>query len=44
MLDIEQIRVNHIKELHPSDIQLDFYYEDTYGYLYIHGTISPDTG
>jgi hypothetical protein len=40
-----QIIVDRIKsgEYIPSDIDMSFDYEDTYGYLYIHATMSDDT-
>jgi hypothetical protein len=41
MSDIGQIIIDHIKEY--VDIQLDFYYEDTYSYLFSHNTIPVDT-
>jgi hypothetical protein len=42
MSDIGQIFVDQIKKYASSDIQLGFYYDNTSGYLYIHGTMSAD--
>jgi hypothetical protein len=42
MPDIGQIIVDQIKKYASSDAQLGFYYENAFGYLYIHDTLSAD--
>jgi hypothetical protein len=42
MSDIGQIIADQIKRYASSDIRLGFYYENAFGYLYIHDTMSAD--